>query len=131
MVVKRKMLVVDDEVDFVELMKMRLEANGYEVIIANNGKDALERVKKDKPDGVLLDIMMPEMDGLTVLKKIRSENAQLPIFITTAFSNEERIKIAGTFNATGFIIKTQDLGKEIKNISAAIDIAEKFKEKRG
>jgi len=128
---KRKILVVDDEVDFVELMTVRLEANGYEVITANNGKEALDRVKKDKPDGLILDIMMPEMDGLTVLKKIRSEDARIPIFITTAFSNEERIKIAGRYNATGFIVKTQDLGKEVKNITAAIEIAEKFKEKRG
>jgi two-component system, OmpR family, alkaline phosphatase synthesis response regulator PhoP len=128
---KRKMLVVDDEVDFVELMTVRLEANGYEVITANNGKEALGRVKKDRPDAIILDIMMPEMDGLTVLKKIREEDTKMPIFITTAFSNEERIKIAGRYNATGFIIKTQDLGKEIQNITAAIDIADKYREKRG
>jgi CheY-like chemotaxis protein len=128
-VAKRKILVVDDEVDFVELMKLRLEANGYEVITANNGKDALDKVKKDKPSAVILDIMMPEIDGLEVLKKIRSEDTRIPVFITTAFSNEERIKIAGRYNANGFIVKTQDLGKEIKNITQAIDIAEKFKEK--
>jgi Response regulator containing CheY-like receiver, AAA-type ATPase, and DNA-binding domains len=124
---KRKILVVDDEVDFVELITLRLEASGYEVIAANNGKDALDRVKKDKPDGILLDIMMPEMDGLTVLKKIRSTDAMIPVFITTAFSNEERIKIAGAYNANGFIVKTQDLGAEIKNITQAIEIAEKFR----
>ena len=128
---KRKILLVDDEVDFVELMTMRLEANGYEVITANNGKDALDRAKKDKPDAILLDIMMPEMDGLMVLKNIRSEDTRIPIFITTAFSNEERVKTAGRYNATGFIIKTQDLGAEIKNITQAIEIAEKYKEKRG
>jgi two-component system alkaline phosphatase synthesis response regulator PhoP len=129
-VAKRKILVVDDEVDFVELMTLRLEANGYEVITANNGKDALDQAKKEKPDAILLDIMMPEMDGLTVLKKIRSEDARIPIFITTAFSNEERVKIAGAYNANGFIVKTQDLGKEIKNITQAIEIADKYKEKR-
>ena len=128
---KRKILLVDDEVDFVELMTMRFEANGYEVITANNGKDALDRVKKDKPDAILLDIMMPEMDGLTVLKNIRSEDARIPIFITTAFSNEERVKTAVRYNANGFIVKTQDLGAEIKNITQAIEIAEKYKEKRG
>ncbi len=126
---KKKILVVDDEVDFVELITLRLKANDYDVITANNGKAALDRVKKDKPDALLLDIMMPEMDGLTVLKKIRSEDARIPIFITTAFSNEERIKIAGAYNANGFIVKTQDLGKEIKNITQAIEIVEKFKEK--
>ena len=128
---KRKVLLVDDEVDFLELMKTRLEANGYEVITANNGKDALNRFKNDKPAALLLDIMMPELDGLSVLKAIRAEDALLPIFIVTAFSNEERVKVAGKLNATGFIVKTQDLGKEIKNITQAIEIAEKFKDKRG
>lgn len=128
---KRKILLVDDEAEFVDLMQMRLEANGYEVITANNGKDAIARVEKDKPDAVLLDIMMPEVDGLTVLKEIRAKDAKLPVFIITAFSNEEKVKTAGKLNASGFIVKTQDLGKEVKNITAAIEIYEKFKNSRG
>ena len=128
---KRKILIVDDEVDFVDLVRARLEANGYEVVTSNNGKDALSKVREDKPDAVLLDIMMPELDGLSVLKEIRAKDSGLPVFILTAFSNEERVKIAGKLNATGFIVKTQDLGREIKNITAAIEIYEKFKEKRG
>jgi two-component system alkaline phosphatase synthesis response regulator PhoP len=128
---KRRILLVDDEVDFIDLMKTRLEANGFEVITANNGKEALDRFRSDKPDALLLDIMMPEMDGLSVLKEIRAENAVIPVFIVTAFSNEERVKAAGKLNATGFIVKTQNLGKEIKNITAAIEIAEKYKEKLG
>lgn len=128
---KKKILVVDDEVDFVELMTLRLEANGYEVITANNGHDALDMTEQDKPDAILLDIMMPEMDGLAVLKQIRSQNTVLPVFIVTAFSNEERMKLAGKLSATGFIVKTQDLGGEIKNITQAIEVAEKYKEKQG
>jgi CheY-like chemotaxis protein len=128
---KKKVLVVDDEIDFVELIQMRLKSDGYEVITANNGKDALDRVKKDKPDAILLDIMMPETDGLSVLKEIRQKDKRIPIFIVTAFSNEEKIKTAGEFDASGFIIKTQDLGEELKAIAIAIDIAEKFKGKIG
>lgn len=127
---KRKILIVDDEVDFVELMKTRLEASDYEVTSANNGKAALEKIKSDKPDAILLDIMMPELDGLSVLKEIRAHDAALPVFILTAFSNEDRVKAASKLNATGFIIKTQDLSKEIKNVTAAIEIAEKFRGKR-
>lgn len=128
---KRKILLVDDEVDFIDLLKMRLEAGGYDVITSNNGKDALDRFKKDKPDAILLDIMMPELDGLSVLKQIRAQDAALPVFIVTAFSNEERVKAASKLNATGFIVKTQDLSKEVKNMTEAIEIAEKFKEKHG
>lgn len=129
---KKKILIVDDEVDFAEIMRVRLAADNYDVIIANNGKDALGIVKKDKPDAVLLDIMMPEIDGLTVLKQIRDMNQNIPVFMITAFSNEERIKIASQLNASGFIVKSQqDIAKEIKNITSAIDIADKYRGKRG
>ena len=129
---KKKILVVDDEVDFTELIKVRLEANDYDVLILNNGEGTLDVIKKEKPDAVLLDIMMPGIDGLTVLKQIRALDSRLPVFMITAFSNEERIRLAGTLNASGFIVKSrQDISEEIKNITSALDIAAKYKEKRG
>ena len=124
----KKILVVDDEVDFTELMKLRLEAGGYDVVVLNSGEDALNTVKKEKPDAVLLDIMMPGMDGITVLKQIREFDKRLPVFMITAFSNEERVKLAGKLNASDFIVKSrQDMSEEIKNITNAINIAEKYK----
>ena len=69
----------------------------------------MDKIRTEKPDAVLLDIMMPHVDGLTVLKNIRQENKTLPIFIATAFANEERRQIANTFNANGFMLKTQNL----------------------
>ena len=129
---KKKILIVDDEIDFTELMKARFEANDYDVTISNNGDDALNIVKKEKPDAVLLDIMMAGMDGLSVLKEIRSIDSKLPVFMITAFSNEERVKLAGKLNASGFIVKSrQDISEEVKNIAAAIEVADKYKEKRG
>ena len=125
--VKRKILVVDDEIDFLEMIKLRLEANNYSVITAMDGNEALEKFRKEKPVAVLLDILMPGMDGLDVLKKMRKEDIKTPIFIITAFSNEERFKLANTFNASGFIVKTNDLQREIQNITTAIGISEDFK----
>lgn len=125
---KKKILVVDDEPDFIEIVKIRLEADNYDVVIANNGKEALEKVRKDKPDAVLLDVMMPEIDGLSVLKQIRARDTKLPVFVITAFSNEERVGIAVKLNASGFILKSHgDLAGELKKIGIAIDIAEKYK----
>ena len=125
---KKKVLVVDDEADFTELTKMRFEASGYDVIVLNSGERTLETIKKEKPDAVLLDIMMPGMDGLTVLKKIRAHDSKLPVFMVTAFSNEERIKLAEKLNASGFIVKArQDIAEEIGNITSAIEIASKYK----
>ena len=124
---KRKILLVDDEIDFLEMMRLRLEANDYSVVTASEGNEALEKFKKEKPSAVLLDILMPGIDGIEVLKKMRRENSKIPIFIITAFSNEERFKLANKFNASGFIVKTNDLQSEIQNITTAIGISEDFK----
>ena len=108
-------------------MKSRLEANGYEVITASDGKEALDKVKRDKPDAVLLDILMPKMSGIEALKKIRKQDKKLPVFIITAFSNEERFKLANDLSASGFIVKTDDLKKQIENITSALSVADKYK----
>ncbi|MFA5143061.1 MAG: response regulator [Candidatus Omnitrophota bacterium] len=125
--VKRKILVVDDEIDFLEMIRLRLEANNYTVITAINGDEALEKFAKEKPAAILLDILMPGMDGIDVLKKIRKTDTKVPVFIITAFSNEERFSVANKLNASGFIVKTSDIQKEIQSITSAIAIAENFK----
>ncbi len=126
---KTKILVVDDEIDFLEMLKLRLEANNYNVITAMNGDEAIEKFKQEKPAAILLDILMPGMDGIDVLKRIRKDNVKVPVFIITAFSNEERFKLANKYNASGFIVKTNDLQSEIQNITSAIAISEGFKGK--
>lgn len=124
---KKKILVVDDELDFLELLRMRLEANKYEVVTALDGNEALVKVKTEKPDAVLLDILMPGMDGLDVLRRIRKDDEDLPVFIITAFSNEERFRLANKFNASGFILKTSDIQQEIENITNALGISSRYK----
>jgi len=128
---KKKILVVDDEPDFLKMIKIRLEANEYDVVVATNGKEALEQVKDHNPDAVLLDILMPGIDGLEVLKRIRKANAKLPVFIITAFSNEERFELAKKFNASGFIVKTGDLKREVENITNVLRLSDKFKNEKG
>ena len=125
--VKKKILLVDDEIDFLQLLKLRLEANDYNVITAMNGKEALEKFKREKPDMLILDVMMPEINGIEVLREIRKEDQKIPIFIITAFSNEERFKAANQFNASGFIMKTSDLQSEIDKINNTLGIAAKHK----
>ncbi len=119
---KKKILIVEDEMDFIGLLQTRLKANGYEVISAFSGEEALKKLKDEKPDALLLDIMLPGEDGLSILKKIRQENRNLPVFIMTAFSNEERFDLANKFNASGFILKTNDLQKEVQNITAILSL---------
>ena len=122
----KKILVVDDEPEFVELVKARLEASDYEVSTAANGKEALEKLRSEKPEAVLLDILMPGLDGLSVLKRIRRHYKKLPVFILTAFSNEERFGLAKKLGASGFIVKTKDLKKEVANITGILRLSDKY-----
>ena len=126
----KKVLVVDDEVDFLEVIKLRLEANGYDVTTAQNGDYALKIINKEKISAVFLDILMPGMDGLEVLKRIRKIDANLPVYMITAFSTEERFKTANKLGASGFIVKTDDLDKQIKSVTSVIDMADKYRGKK-
>ena len=126
---KRKILIVDDEPDFLEVVRTRLEANDYEVATVANGEEALNYVKNNTPDAVLLDILMPGIDGLEVLRRIRKMDASLPVYIITAFSTDERFKAANRLGASGFIVKTDDLAKEVDNITSALDMSARFHKK--
>ncbi len=87
-------MVVDDEPDTVDLVKLVLETEGFEVITAYSGRECLEKLDKEKPDAVLLDIMMPEMDGWEVFKKIREKYKNLPVAMLTV-RNQDIDKMLG------------------------------------
>ena len=72
---KRRILVVDDHEDNVEVLRARLEARGYDVRGANSGQEALDTVKEWVPDLILLDVMMPDMDGLEVVKRLKDRKS--------------------------------------------------------
>ena len=82
----KKILIVDDEADIVRLLQTRLEANGYEVSTAGDGRSGLERMEGDRPDLILLDVMMPRMDGFSFVKELRKQEHQqaVPIIVLTA-----------------------------------------------
>jgi DNA-binding response OmpR family regulator len=86
-------LVVDDDIRMLRMMKRMLELEGFQVTIANNGDMALKSFEKETPDLVLLDIMMPEMDGYTVCQRIR-EFSQVPIIMVTA-RGDDKEKVEG------------------------------------
>jgi two-component system alkaline phosphatase synthesis response regulator PhoP/two-component system response regulator VicR len=83
---KYKILAVDDEPHIRRLVQVNLERHGYEVVTAADGKDALEKVASEKPDLVVLDVMMPYMDGFEVLQTLRknAETRELPVIMLTA-----------------------------------------------
>lgn len=82
---KEKILVIDDDPDIVEILLMRLEASGYEVHTAADGKEGLLRLKVTKPDLIIVDVMMPTMDGFSFVQEIKKEGfGHIPVIVLTA-----------------------------------------------
>lgn len=87
---KKTILAVDDEVHILELLKYNLETNGYTVITVETGEEALDLLSNEKIDAVLLDVMLPQIDGLEVLRRIRNTEKikKMPVILLTAKSDE-------------------------------------------
>lgn len=100
----QKILVVDDEKNIVDIIKFNLKKEGYEVITASNGREAIEKNEAEKPDLIMLDIMMPEIDGYEACRKIR-EKYDTPIIMLTARA-EELDKVLGLeLGADDYMVK--------------------------
>ncbi|MDD6189544.1 MAG: response regulator [Clostridiales bacterium] len=101
----KRVLVVDDESNIVDILKFNLEREGYEVLCAYDGGEALEKARKEAPNLVLLDVMLPVMDGFTVLEEIRKTDKLTPVIMLTA-REEERDKVLGLeIGADDYIVK--------------------------
>ena len=84
-----RLLLADDEKDLVDALEAMLKHNNYSVDVVNNGQDALDYLMLDEYDGAILDVMMPQMDGVTVVKKIRENKKNTPVLLLTAKSEIE------------------------------------------
>jgi len=104
-----RVLIVDDEPDAVELLQEFLTAKGYEVIAASNGEEALRKVKEDRPHLILLDVRMPKMNGLEVLKRVREIDQEVGVIMVTAVNEEETGRQALKLGAFDYITKPLDL----------------------
>jgi two-component system alkaline phosphatase synthesis response regulator PhoP len=104
---RQRILVVDDEPDIVELVAFNLRTEGYEVITADNGADALDQAKSGQPDLIILDLMLPEMDGMAVCEILREipATAAIPIIMLTAWSSDLSRKIGLGLGAEDYMVK--------------------------
>jgi len=106
-----KILLVDDEKDFLEVMSERIEARGMEVTTAESAMTALEQVESGGFDAIILDLMMPGMDGLETLKAIKKKNPDLQVILLTGHATIEKGIEAMKLGAMDFIEKPADLDK--------------------
>jgi DNA-binding response OmpR family regulator len=132
-VVSNTILVVDDEPDLVELISYNLERQGFTVVTASNGVEALKLAKSRSPDLVVLDLMMPEISGIEVAKRLRSqtETASLPIIMLTARSDETDELEGLSSGADDYITKPFSMDVLLARINALTRRSMKTKSSQG
>lgn len=121
---KRKVLVVDDEEDFAKALRIRLKANGYDVVLARDSIQAIMVANHEKPDLIILDIMIPGEDGFSVLERLKQTEATrtIPIiFLTGVPGGEERAYKSG---ACGYIMKPYQPEELLEAIHKSLEIKE-------
>jgi DNA-binding response OmpR family regulator len=117
---KQRILVVEDEKQIAKILKIELEYEGYEAIIAYDGKSGLQTALNEKLDLILLDVMLPEMNGIEVLRKIRKENNLIPVILLTA-RNMTMDKVAGLDQgANDYITKPFEIEELLARIRACL-----------
>ena len=102
-----KVLIVDDELFNIDYLQQELEECNYDLITASNGKEALERIRNEQPDLVLLDLMMPVMDGFAVLRQVKADPdlREVPIIIISAANNSRSVVKGIKLGAEDYITK--------------------------
>ncbi len=104
---KKKILIIDDEPDILELLVLRLEANGYEVTSATDGQKGLDKARNENPDLIILDLMLPSIDGYKVCRMLKFDERfkKIPIVLFTARTQEADMKLGQEVGADAYITK--------------------------
>lgn len=107
-----KILVVDDDLHIQRLYKEEFEDEGYEVVVASNGQEAIEMFEKEAPDIVTLDILLPDIDGIRILRQMKEKNPKIPIIMSTAYDYRDDFAV---WASEAYIVKSSDMD-ELKAI---------------
>jgi DNA-binding response OmpR family regulator len=120
---KTKILVVDDEPNIVQTLQDRLEMNEYEVITAGDGREGLKKAQQEKPDVILLDVIMPVMDGHEMLEALRRQPDydDISVIMLTARSQTQDIARANACGIDDYIVKPFDLSELLEKIETVVE----------
>ena len=113
-------LLIEDNRDYAATLKANLEREGYDVQVAATGVDGLERARHDPPDLVVLDLMLPAMDGFTVLQRMRDQGLGMPVLIMTALGTEEEKLRGFGLGADDYIVKPCGLREILARVRALL-----------
>jgi DNA-binding NtrC family response regulator len=114
-----KVLLVDDEKDFTEILSERMKSRGLDVDIANTGSGAIKKVKEKSYDAIILDLAMPEMDGIDALKHLLKGNPDLQVIFLTGHASLEKGIEAVKLGAVEFMEKPVDINKLLDKVNEA------------
>jgi two-component system alkaline phosphatase synthesis response regulator PhoP len=119
----KKILVVDDEVDLVETIRFPLEMEGFNVLVSYNGEDALNQARKESPDLILLDLMLPKLDGYKVCRLLKFDERykHIPILMLTAKTQEKDKLLGKETGADEYITKPFDIDELMKKVKAYLN----------
>ncbi len=101
-----KILIVDDDQNILRLYKEELEEEGYNVVTASNGQEALEQFDRESPDLVTLDILLPDIDGIKLLRQMKEKRPRMPIIMSTAYDYRDDFAV---WASEAYIVKSEDL----------------------
>jgi DNA-binding response OmpR family regulator len=125
-----RVLIVDDEPDILLMLRMNLEAEGHESVLAADGQMALERIGETAVDIVLLDVMMPVMDGWSVLERLRDVEDGPPVVVVSAKSAPRDAVRALELGAVEYVTKPFDLGELMRLVDDVTSLARQEREER-
>ena len=103
-----KILIVDDDPNILRLYKEELEEEGYNVVTASNGNEAIEQFEKEAPDLVTLDILLPDIDGIKLLRQMKEKRPRLPVIMSTAYDYRDDFAV---WASEAYIVKSADLSE--------------------
>jgi len=118
----KKILIAEDEKPMAQALVLKLENEGFAAKAVFNGEEAIVALKAEQFDLMLLDIMMPKLDGFGVLEKMKTDNIKIPVIITSNLSQKEDIDRATGLGAVGFVIKSDTpIAEIVKNVKEALN----------
>jgi DNA-binding response OmpR family regulator len=101
-----KILVVDDDLHIQRLYKEEFQDEGYDVVVASNGAEAMEMFDRENPDIVTLDILLPDVDGIRILRQMKEKNPKIPVIMSTAYDYRDDFAV---WASEAYIVKSSDL----------------------
>ena len=124
---KKRILIIDDEKEMVVLLQMRLEAADYEILVSNDGQEGLDKARAEKPDLILLDIMIPKMNGYQVCRELKIDNGtkRIPVVMLTAKAQESDKFWGKEVGADDYVTKPFEASELLEKIRELLEVTQK------